>query len=298
LNRFDRLPPDRPGRPASPELAARRAGLTAAVAAGFGRLDPPPQTIDLAGIRALRFAPAGDPRASILHVHGGAFRIGCPEQVAGFAAALAARCGVEVICPAYRLAPEHPFPAGLRDVRAALSALQRSGDRRIILSGDSAGGGLASGLAALARRDDRPPIGLALLSPWLDLTVSSADYVANAATDPLFSAVSASEASDLYLQGLPRDDPLASPLFGDVAGFPPSFVSVGSGEVLLGDARGFVDRLHAGGVPAELSIVPGMEHVAVTRDRALTGAAETFDRLADFVDRLATTCDRASNTTS
>lgn len=241
----------------------------------------------LGGVRVLRFDPPGPTRATVLHLHGGAFRIGCPEQVSRFAAALAARCGVRVQCPTYRLAPEHPFPAGLRDARAVLAALQEGGEMPIILSGDSAGGGLAAGLAALARHDTPPPIGLILLSAWLDLTVSAPSYDANAASDPLFSRASAAEAADLYLQGFAADDPLASPLRGDVADFPPSFVSAGEGEVLVDDARRFAARLEAAGVAARLDIVPGMEHVAVTRDMALTGAARTFDAVAAFVASLA-----------
>lgn len=280
------LPPERPGQPAPPDLAARRAGLAGAVANGLWTVDPPPGTIAPGGVRVLRFDPPGRPKATVLHLHGGAFRIGCPEQVAPFAAALAARCGVRVLCPAYRLAPEHPFPAALRDGRAVLAALQREGGQRIILSGDSAGGGLAAGLAALARDDAPPPIGLILLSAWLDLTVSAPAYALNAATDPLFSRASAVEAAGLYLQGLAPDHPLASPVLGDVSGFPTAFVSAGAEEVLVDDARRFAARLEAAGVSVRCDIVPGMEHVAVTRGMDLTGAARTFEAVAAFVDSL------------
>lgn len=256
------------------------------MASGLWAADPPPTEIAPGGVRALRFDPSGTPRATILHFHGGAFRIGCPEQVARFAAALAGRCGVRVVCPAYRLAPEHPFPAALHDGRAVLTALREAGEERIILSGDSAGGGLAASLASLARRDARTPIGLILLSAWLDLTVSAPSYGANAGTDPLFSRASATEAADLYLQGMSADHPLASPLFGDVSGYPPTFVSAGAGEVLIDDARGFAAHLDAAGIPARLDVVPGMEHVAVTRGMDLPGAARTFDAVAAFVASL------------
>ena len=117
------LPPERTGHAAPADLAARRAGLAAAVAAGMWRTDPAPQEVMLGGVRCLRFSPSGPARGMVLHMHGGAFRIGCPEQMGPFAADLAARCGVEVICPAYRLAPEAPFPAGLNDGWAVLRAL-------------------------------------------------------------------------------------------------------------------------------------------------------------------------------
>ena len=278
------LPPERTGHAAPADLAARRAGLAAAVAAGMWRTDPAPQEVMLGGVRCLRFAPCVPVRGTLLHMHGGAFRIGCPEQIGPFAADLAARCGVEVICPAYRLAPEAPFPTGLNDGWAVLQALAASGAAPLLVSGDSAGGGLAASLAALSAAGGITLSGLALLSPWLDLSVSDPSYTTNAATDPLFSAESAREAAALYLQGHAATDPLASPLKGDVAGFPPTYLNVGTGEVLAGEAESFHARLQDAGIPATYHPVDGMEHVAVTRDRALRGSAETLEALVGFVE--------------
>jgi epsilon-lactone hydrolase len=275
------LPPERAGYAAPADLAKRRAGLTAAVAAGVWRTEPAPEQIEIGGIRCLRFSPPSAPRGTLLHVHGGAFRIGCPEQIAPFAAALASQCSTTVICPAYRLAPEHPFPAALNDVISVLSGLDIEG---LILSGDSAGGGLATALAALCIQNGVKLTGLALLSPWLDLTVTSPTYATNAAADPLFSADAARDAATHYLQGQPTDDPLASPLFGPVSGFPPTYINVGTGEVLAADAQKMHSRLLGVDVKVLLHRVDGMEHVAVTRDRTLTGAAETFDALSAFID--------------
>lgn len=278
------LPPEREGRAAPHELAQRRQGMAAAIAAGMWAVDPPPETMSLGGVRGLRFAAPGSPRGTVLHLHGGGFRQGCPEMAGPFAAALARRCEIEVVCLAYRLAPEHPFPAGLADARAALAALQASTAGPLILSGDSAGGGLAAGLAALSATDEKRPAALVLLSAWLDLTVTSRFYEINAASDPLFSRLSATEAASLYLQGASPEHPLASPLFAAGTGFPPTFVSVGEGEVLVEDSRRFAAALEAVGVAATLSVVPGMEHTAVVRGAELTGAAETFAALAEFID--------------
>jgi acetyl esterase/lipase len=280
-----RLPTERAGRAPPEGLVQRRQGMAAAAAAGTWRTDPPPELLDL-GVRALRWRSPAPPRGVVLHFHGGGYRLGLPEMTGPFAVALAARCGVDVVCPQYRLAPEHPFPAGLNDARTALTALQATTTAPIILSGDSAGGGLAAALAALARSDARPPAGLVTLSAWLDVTVSSPCYDANAATDPLFSRASAEEAAELYLQGASAHHPLASPALGDVAGFPPAFVSVGEGEVLADDARRFHAALQAAGVSAELCAIPGMEHTAVARSFELTGAAETFEALTAFVGRV------------
>jgi acetyl esterase/lipase len=160
------------------------------------------------------------------------------------------------------------------------------GTERMILSGDSAGGGIAAGLAALAAQDNVRLTGLALLSPWLDLTVSSASYMENSGSDPLFSAESAYEAAALYLQGVSPFDRLASPLFGSVEGFPPTLINVGAGEVLKDDAQRLYTKLKSAGIMVQLDRVEGMEHVAVTRDRSLAGAEQTFDTLSIFVDRL------------
>lgn len=282
-----RLPAERPGHPAPEALAERRRMMDAGLAAGTWRAEVETREARLGGVRVLRVTPPGERRGVVLHFHGGGFRLGCPEISVPFAAALAARCGVEVVCAAYRLAPEHPFPAGLSDGLAAWTALCETEAGPRIVSGDSAGGGIAAGVAAVcAGDDDLRPDGLVLLSAWLDLTVASPAYQANAASDPMFSQASAQEAAELYLQGWPADDPLASPLFSAGAGFPPALVSVGSGEVLADDARSFAAALAKAGVAARLHAVDGMEHVAVTRGMTLVGAAETFDAVAEFIDGL------------
>jgi epsilon-lactone hydrolase len=277
---------DRPGHPASPELVDQRRTIATAILSGLWRTAPPATEVFLGGIRALRFDPPSAPRATVLHLHGGAFRVGAPETVGPFAAALAARCMATVICPAYRLAPEYPFPSGLTDVRAAMQALKRQTDHPVILSGDSAGGGLAASMTSLALAVGEAPEGLVLLSPWLDLTLASRCYEDNARSDPLFSRASAQTAADLYLQGVSPNHPLASPLLGDFHAFPKTLISFGSGEVLADDGRRLHAALVSAGVEAVLSEIPGMEHVAVTRSFELVGAAQTFAAIVAFVENL------------
>ena len=278
--------PEREGHGCPPALAERRAAMEQARLAGFWRVEPAPVEQMLGGVRALRF-PAPAPHAPLLvHFHGGGFRQGFPEQVAGYAARLAAAAGVEVICPAYRLAPEHPFPCGLNDALTVID-LFRSTGRPLILAGDSAGGGIAAAAALLCVRHGVPLAGLILHSAWLDLGVSDACFERNAASDPLFSRAAAQEAAALYLQGQDAGDPLASPLSSAPVGFPPSFLSTGTGEVLSGDSRRFHAALVAQGIPATLLEIEGMEHVAVVRDFALTGAAATFDATIAFIRTLA-----------
>lgn len=283
------LPAERSGRPAPPDLAARRDQMAAGVAAGAFATRAVPERVRLGGVDALRFPSPATPRGHVLQLHGGAFRIGCPEYAGPFAERLARAAGVTVTLPRYRLAPEAPFPSGLADALAALEALRGEigAETPLIVLGDSAGGGLAASLGLLCAAGMAPRIdGLVLLSAWLDLTVSASSFTANAASDPLFGAESARIAADLYLQGQDPRHPLASPVLAGEAlltGYPPCLVSVGTGEVLLDDALRFHARLRAAGRDSRLLTVDGMDHVAVVRGAALPGSAETFAATVAFV---------------
>jgi len=283
------IPPERAGRAPPADLAERRAQMQAAVDAGVWKTVRPPVETSLAGLRTLRFAPGRAKRGYLLQLHGGGFRIGRPEFESLFAEALADRCGVEVVVPQYRLAPEGPFPAGINDALAALTALRAEiGDAPLIVGGDSAGGGLAAALGVLAGAGEVVIDGLVLLSPWLDLRVSAPAYAANAATDPMFSKESADIAAELYLQGFDPAHPLASPLLAPIAAWPPTLISVGTGEVLADDSLRFHEKLIATGAASTLSVIDGMEHVAVVRGLDLTGSRETFAAVAAFVDGILT----------
>jgi monoterpene epsilon-lactone hydrolase len=290
VSRLPALPEERDGYSPPPDLAERRQGMAAALASGLYRTDPMPQEMTLGRRRALRVGSDTVPRGRVFHVHGGGFRNGIPEMEAGFAQRLVDACQVEVVLPEYGLASEQPFPTGLNDAWAALRAYAAEApDAPLILSGQSAGGGIAASLAVLAVDSGLPLAGLVLIAPWLDLTVTAASYARNEATDPLFSPESASTAAELYLQGSDPRHPLASPLFAPVEGLPPTFIAVGAGEVLYDDSIGFHDRLVQAGISSELLAIDGMEHVAVTRGADLPGSAETFARIAGFVDTILAT---------
>lgn len=275
------IPPERPGRPADPDLAARRGQMQAAVDAGAWKTARPPLETELAGRRCLRFAPEGEPRGTLLQLHGGGFRIGRPEFESLFAEALAGRLGIEVVVPQYRLAPEAPFPAGLIDALECFDALRAEvGAAPLIVGGDSAGAGLAASLGLLRPGEIDA---LVLLSPWLDLRVTAASYAQNAASDPMFSTESASVAAELYLQGFDPMHPLATPLLAEIANYPPTLISVGNGEVLRDDSLLFHAKLLAAGIDAHLVAIDGMEHVAVVRGLDLPGSAETFEAVCQFI---------------
>jgi epsilon-lactone hydrolase len=284
------IPAERAGREAPADLAERRAMMVMAAEAGMlPGPDRPASEAVIEGVRTLTVSPAsGAPRGYLLMLHGGGYRLGRPENDARFAERLADRCGIEVVLPAYRLAPENPFPAGFNDAWKALVALRsRIGDAPLLVGGDSAGGGLAAALALYATAQGGPRVdGALLFSPWVDMTITAASFTENAESDTLFPMASAQTASDTYMQGFDLEHPLASPLFADLAGFPPAWINVGNGEALRDDSLSLHARLVDAGVRCELLGIDGMEHVAPVRSEDLVGSAESFTSVATFVDSL------------
>ncbi len=282
------IPAEREGREAPADLAERRGQMAAALAAGFlpGPVGPVAEET-IAGRRTLRLSPAnGSPRATLLLFHGGGYRLGAPENDARFGERLVEQCGIEVLIPSYRLAPENPFPAGFNDALAVLEEVARTkGSVPLIVGGDSAGGGLAAALAVYCGVNDGPQIdGALLLSPWVDMTITAGSFTENAATDMLFPEASAKIASDTYLQGFDQMHPIASPLFGDVSTFPKTFINVGAGEALRDDSVSLHEKLQAAGISSRLLVVPEMEHVAVVRNPELTGSAESFEAIVEYLE--------------
>ena len=195
----------------------------------------------------------------VVHFHGGGYCIGSPRSHREFAARLSAAAGVPVVLPAYRLAPEHPFPAAVDDAGCAVeAAVAAFGAPRVGVSGDSAGGGLA--LAALARwgAGGAVPGALLLWSPWVDLAV---DPEAAHPGEVVLSAAWLSSCARHYLAGTDPADPAASPVHAGLAGLPPTLVLVGSGELLAAQSRRLAERAAAAGVEARLEEVPGAVHL-------------------------------------
>jgi phosphinothricin tripeptide acetyl hydrolase len=208
--------------------------------------------------------PGARPEAAVLYLHGGGYVIGSPRSHRHLAAAIARAAGAAALLLDYRLAPEHPFPAALDDALAAYQWLLGRGlaPGRIVVAGDSAGGGLtvATLLAARDRRLPRPAAGVCI-SPWVDLTCSGATYATKAAVDPIVTREGVNMMADAYAGRGDRKAPLVSPLYADLRDLPPLLVQVGSDEVLLDDALGLAERARAAGVDVTLEEWPTMIHV-------------------------------------
>jgi phosphinothricin tripeptide acetyl hydrolase len=208
--------------------------------------------------------PSASPGRVVLYLHGGGYVIGSPRSHRHLAAAIATAAGASALLLDYRLAPEHPYPAAVEDATAAYRWLLGQGiaPERVVIAGDSAGGGLTVA-ALLALREARVPLpaGGVCISPWVDLTCRAESYVSKAAVDPIVRRAGVEEMARAYLGTTPATRPLASPLFADLRGLPPLLIHVGSDEVLLDDSRQLAERARAAGVETTLEVYERMIHV-------------------------------------
>lgn len=222
------------------------------------------ESLTAGSIPALLLAKTGaDDGRMVLYLHGGGYCVGSPETHRDLGWRLGDACGARVLLPDYRLAPEHPFPAGIEDAVTAYRSLLANGiaPQDIALVGDSAGAGLAlATLVALRDAADPLPRTAVLLSPWVDLTLTAKSLAGNAASDAALSLPRLQQYADAYLQGTPPDEPLASPLFADLSGMPSMLIQAGGGEILLDDARHLAAALEAAGNRVTLDVWDEMFH--------------------------------------
>jgi monoterpene epsilon-lactone hydrolase len=200
----------------------------------------------------------------LLYLHGGVWAIGSPRSHRALVANLARAAGIRALSLAYRLAPEHPYPAALDDCVDAYDWLLASGidPRRIVVAGDSAGGNLAVAMMLRLRDAGSPlPCGAVLLSPITDLELSGASHANRKALDPVFAGADLPAFIASYAGGHDLHEPYLSPLLANLHGLPPLLIHVGDHEILLDDAVRLGERARAAGVEARTVVWPGMMHV-------------------------------------
>lgn len=224
---------------------------------------------------------------AIVHLHGGWFNFGSAKAYRHLVGHIAARAGARAFIPDYRLAPEHPFPAATDDVLAGYQGLVEKNVHRIALTGDSAGGNLALVLASRvigeAASINASLVGVAVLSPVTDLTLSGATYETRAEADPLFTRPQIAELVNSYLGGADARHPHASPLYSQLAGMPPVSIHVGDDEVLLDDSLRYVERAVAAGGDARADVWMGMPHGFPGSVGRLKAAAQALDAMGAFL---------------
>lgn len=224
----------------------------------------------------------------VLQLHGGGY-IGPMKNIYRTFATYYSRAlgGGRVLTIDYRVAPEHPFPAALEDAYAAYEwLLARYPSNKIIVAGDSAGGGLALALVHCLKDNKRPlPAGLIVMSPWTDLTASGESYVTNYEKDPQFGRT---EDSMLFNKDYVGDNdpanPYISPLFGDFTGFPPMLIQVGSYEMLLSDSLLVAEKAKAAGCKVCCTVYEGMFHVFQMAKGAIPESKAAWMEVWDMLD--------------
>lgn len=223
------------------------------------------EAVDCGGVPGeWSLAPGSDANRVLLYFHGGGYCSGSIASHRTLVTEAGRAAGIRTLAIAYRLAPEHPFPAALEDARKAFAFLRGLGipAEIIVVGGDSAGGGLTLALLqALRAEGEALPACAWLISPWTDLTLGGETLATKDAADPLIHRGYLEELAAAFLpKGFDARDPRVSPLFADLGGFPPLLVTVGSDETLLSDATRLAASAGAADVAVTLSIYPKMIH--------------------------------------
>jgi epsilon-lactone hydrolase len=298
--------------PLSPEDSVTMTTLRAAVAAMKGKLEgtaarapfnaimehvPAPDGVSfkadtVGGIAGCWAMPAQAGKGvAILHLHGGWFNWGTAQAFRNFVGHIAKSAGVDAFIPDYRLAPEQPFPAAVKDAEACYRGLVDRSIKKIALTGDSAGGNLALVLLSITTAQvgstGIAPVGAVVLSPVTDLALTGESFETRAEADPYFVRPQAAGLVRSYLGKSDPKNPLASPLYGDLTGLPAIRVHVGDDEVLLDDSRRYVERAAAAGVDATLDTWMGMPHGFVNGVGRMHAANQALRAIGAFLnDRL------------
>jgi monoterpene epsilon-lactone hydrolase len=224
----------------------------------------------------------------VLCLHGGGSVTGSMYTHRKLFGHLAKQIGARALIPDYRRAPEHVHPAQVDDAFAAYTWLLNLGISadHIALTGDSSGGGLAIATLLRARQRGLPmPATSMPFSPWVDMEVTGASMVSNRDKDALFASKETVEglAGMFLAEGGGRRDPLANPLYADLAGLPPLYIQVGGDEMNLDDGRRLAEHARHAGVEVRLDIFPGQQHSFQFSAGRAPEANEAIRRLAEWV---------------
>ena len=244
---------------------------------------------DLGGVATMRVTgpgAAGD--GAILYLHGGGYVMGSPRTHRAMLARLSQLTGRVAFLPDYAKAPERPFPAAVEDAVTVWHALAARVDpARIVIGGDSAGGGLVLALLAEICRQGLPgPAGTFALSPLTDMTFSGASFRGNAEAEAMLPISRAQDMERLYLAGGDPRDSRASPLFAGFPGAGPVWICAGDTEILLDDTRRMAAHLRAEGVVVTEVIARDLPHVWPMFQRLMPEADATLRQLAGWINSL------------
>lgn len=254
---------------ATPALGASIEQYRAGFEALLANFPPEPgaeiTSYDADGVRGLKIVmPESAPGRLVIHFHSGGYVMGSPEGYRNFATRLAREAEATVILPGYRLAPEHPYPAPVDDALKTYHWACKNWDvANIIVSGDSAGGGLMTALLLALRDGDHPmPKRAVAISPLLDLAGEGKSMQSNEASDPLINQSLLVGMGKVYIGEIdPHEHPLASPLWGKHHGLPPFHLTASNSEVMRDDAVRLADSIRRAGGKVSITLPDDMIHV-------------------------------------
>jgi acetyl esterase/lipase len=224
----------------------------------------------------------------MLYLHGGGYVVGSIATHRGLAGRLSQAAAARVLLVDYRLAPEHPFPAAVDDAASAYRWLLAQGieSARLVIAGDSAGGGLTIATLVALRDAGVPlPAAAVCLSPWVDLEGSGDSVTTKAAADPLVQKDMLLQLGAWYLAGADPRTPLAAPLYADLRRLPPLLIQVGTAEILLDDATRLAEKATAAGVKVTLESWEDMIHVWQLFAPMLPEGQQAIERIGVFVQQ-------------
>jgi acetyl esterase/lipase len=238
---------------------------------------------------------SGTAAVTVVHFHGGGYCVGSPAEARDWAAHLTARTGCRVVLPEYRLAPEHPYPAAVEDARAVVSAvLREAAPGTVVVSGDSAGGGLALGVALTLPSTTHGTTdgavlrlaGCILQSAWLDLTADWTELPELARRDVVLSPAWLEACAQAYVPTGDRAHPMVSPLYANLDGLPPLLIQCGSDDLVAPDSEKLATRAEAAGVDVTYSRWPGLWHDFTLQPDITAAADSALDEAVGFVARV------------
>jgi len=242
--------------------------------------------VDADGVAVLRVrAPGVSTARTLVWLHSGGYMLGSARGYRAFGYELSRAADATVVLVDYRLAPEHPHPAALDDALAAAGwALAQGTPESTVLGGDSAGGALCvATLVGLRDRGGPLPAAAVSVSAMLDLAATGESMDTKCDVDPVCSRDTVAMLAGAYLGGKDVADPTASPLYADVSGLPPIFVTVGSAETLLDDSVRLAEKVRAAGGEVTLEIADDMVHIWTLFHSILPEARGSIDRIGAFV---------------
>jgi acetyl esterase/lipase len=251
------------------------------------------EPITLDGVKAYMVTPSSIPPQNrnrlLVHVHGGCFVSFPGESGTAEAIYMAGIGGFRVISVDYRMPPDHPYPAALDDAITAWKAATRmASPKNMAIFGSSAGGNLTLAMVLRAKQDKLPlPAAIAPGTPMSDLTNAGDSFQTNAVLDNVLVASGANcdKRAALYIAGHDPKDPLLSPVYGDMRGFPPAILTSGTRDLLLSSTVRVHRKLRQAGVEAVLQVYEGQSHAHYYRDVSAPETREAFTEIAQFFDK-------------